>query len=78
MNHDGYWYGYLAARHDTFLGIALICLGAALLSSLTGKTLVRFQGVISCAQDPKGFWRAVVGIYVTAAIFPGLFMFGPS
>jgi hypothetical protein len=78
MDHGGYWYGYLAARHDTCLGIALICIGAALLSSFTGKTLVRFQGIVSRAQDPKGFWQAVVGIYVIGAIFLGLFLFGPS
>ena len=78
MDHDSYWYRYLAARHDTSIGIALIFIGAALLSSLTGKTLVRFQGIVSRAKDPKGFWQAVISLYVIGAIFLSLFVFGPS
>jgi hypothetical protein len=77
MDQDGYWYRYLAARHDTFLYLGLFCLGAALISALTGKTIVKFRGIVSRDKEPKDFWQNVVVILGMGVALIGLFIFGP-
>jgi hypothetical protein len=78
MDHNGYWYGYLAARHDVFFYIGVVSIAAVLISALTGKTLVRFHGVVSKTEDPKGFWQAVIILFIMGAACIGLYTFGPS
>ena len=78
MDHDGYWYRYMAARHDVLLYIGLVCLGVVLISVLTGKTLVKGQGIVSKTKDPKNFWGNVTTFLVLGAALIGLYAFGPS
>jgi hypothetical protein len=78
MDHDSYWYQYFAARHNVELYIGLGSIGFALISLVTGKTLVKYQGIVSRAEDPKRFWQNVVVVCAMGAIFLGLFLFGPS
>ena len=78
MDQDGYWYRYPAARHDFDIKFAFFLLCAVLISLLTGKTLVRFQGAVSESEDPMKFWEAVITYLVFGAVFVGLYAFGPS
>jgi hypothetical protein len=78
MDHDGYWYRYLAARHHTSLYIGLFFLGIVLVSVLSGETLVKGQGIVSETKDPKTFWGNVIVLLVMGTMFIGLFVFGPE
>jgi hypothetical protein len=78
MDHDSYWYQYFAARRDVELYIGLFSIGFSLISTITGKTLVKYQGIVSRTEDPKEFWQTVILVYAMGAIFLGLFLFGPS
>jgi len=78
MDHDGYWYQYLAARHDFDIKFGFFLLCAVLISLLTGKTLVRFRGIVSESEDPKTYWEGVITYLVFGAVFIGLYAFGPS
>ena len=78
VDHASYLYRYFAARHDIELYIGLGSIGFALVSMITGKTLVKYQGIVSRAEDPKGFWQNVAVVGAMGAIFLGLFLFGPG
>jgi hypothetical protein len=78
MNHDSYWYQYFAARRDVELYLGLGLIAFALISTATGKTLVRFKGIVSRVEDPKGFWWDVAIVSAMGATLLGLFLFGPS
>ena len=78
MDHDGYWYKYLAARHGIALYMGLVFLGVVLISVITGKTLVKGEGIVSKAKEPKTFWGAVISLLVGAVVLIGLYAFGPS
>jgi len=78
MDHDSYWYQYFAARRDVELYIGLGSIGFALVSVIAGKTLVKFQGAVSRAEEPNGFWWNVATFCAMGTIFLGLFFFGPS
>jgi hypothetical protein len=78
MDHNSYWYQYFAARRDVELYLGLGLIAFAFISTITGKTLVKFQGIVSRAADPKGFWWNVAVVCAMGVIFLGLFIFGPS
>ncbi len=78
MDHDGHWYRYLAARHDTAFYISVVVIAAALMSVVSGKTIVKYQGLVSRTDDPKTFWRAVIVLFLLGMAFLGLYTFGPS
>jgi hypothetical protein len=78
MNHDSYWYQYFAARRNVELYLGLGSIAFALISMVTGKTLVKFQGIVSRAEDRKGFWWNVAVVSAMGAVFLSLFLFGPS
>ena len=78
MDHDGYWYRYLAARHDTAFYLSVAFIAAALISAVSGKTLVRFQGIVSRTDDPKTFWGAVIALGFIGTAFLVMYAFGPS
>jgi hypothetical protein len=46
----------------------------AVIGTFTGETLVRFQGVVRRAEDPKGFWWDVALYYFFGAIFIALYL----
>lgn len=78
MDHSSYWYQYFAARRDVEFYLGLGSIAFALISMVTGKTLDRYQGIVSRAENPKGFWGNVAVVSAMGAIFLGLFLFGPS
>jgi hypothetical protein len=75
MNHDSYWYGYLMARHDISLILGTVLIGIALSSTLTGVCLVKFQGIIMRAKDPKTFWQNVALYYLLGLLCLGLYLY---
>jgi hypothetical protein len=75
MMHDGYWYRYLAARRDISLYIALVLFGFVIISTLTGKTLVKSQEIVSRNEDPKTFWWCVGSCCVAGTVLLGLYAF---
>jgi hypothetical protein len=78
MYHDSYWYRYFAARRDVefYLGLGSIAFG--LLSIATGKTLVKYHGIVSRAEDPRGFWENIAVVFAIGVVFIALFLLGPS
>jgi len=78
MDHDSYWYQYFAARRDVELYLGLGSIAFSFISMVAGKTLVRFRGIVSRAEDPKGFWWNVAVVSAMGAILLSLFLFGPS
>ena len=52
-----------------FFTIGLIFLFGAVVSTVTGKTLARFRGVIDRNKEPREFWWTVTIYYLTALFF---------
>ena len=77
MDHVGYWYRYLAARHDVAFYISVVFIAVALASAASGYTLVKYQGIVSRADDPKNFWQAVAIEFLIGVAFWCLYAFGP-
>lgn len=75
MDHGSYWHGYFMARHHVFLILGIILMVVALVSALTGTTLVKFQGIVHRADDPKTFWESVVVDCLLGLIWLGLFLY---
>ena len=75
MDHDSYWYGYLMARHHTFLILGTVLMVMALIFTLTGECLVKYQGIIKRAEDPKTFWRSVAVYYLLGLLCLGLYLY---
>jgi hypothetical protein len=75
MDHDSYWYGYLMSRHEIFLILGIVLFGLALISTLTGICLARYQGIIDRAKDPKTFWQNVAMYYLLGLLCLGLYLF---
>jgi hypothetical protein len=77
LSHSPYravsnWWDAEPARAWLIPGGLLLCL--AVIGTLTGETLVRFQGVVRRAEDPKGFWWDVALYYFFGAIFIALYL----
>jgi hypothetical protein len=75
MDHDSYWYGYLMARHNISLILAVVLIGMALISTVTGVCLVKYQGIVMRATDPKTFWQNVAMYYLLGILFLGLYLY---
>jgi hypothetical protein len=75
MDHDSYWYGYLMARHHTFLILGTVLMVMALISTLAGRCLVKGQGIINRAEDPKTFWQNVAMYYLLGLLCLGLYLY---
>ena len=75
VDHDSYWYGYLMARHHTFLLLGATLMVMALIFTLTGRSLERFQGIISRAKHPKEFWQSVAVYYLLGLLCLGLYAY---
>ena len=63
------------ARHNVFLGLGAVLMGMTLIFALTGYCLVKYQGIVSRAKDPKGFWQGVATYFVLGLICLGLFLY---
>ena len=77
MDHDGYWYQYLAARHNIDLPLGFGCLGLALIFILAGHSVSR-SGVVSRAKNPKSFWQDIAVLCGIGIVSLGLYLFGPT
>ena len=75
MDHYSYWREYLVARHHTSLVLGTVFVGVALISMLTGKTLVKYRGIVSRAEDPKTFRENVIFDCVAGLVFFGLYVY---
>jgi hypothetical protein len=78
MDNGSYWHGYLMARHHVSLVIGLVFTAVVVISILTGRTLVKYQGIVSRADDPKTFWGSVVVDFILALVFLGLYLYTAS
>ena len=75
MDHDSYWYRYLLARHDTFVVLGTVLIVVALVFTLTGTCLVKYQGFVDRAKDPKTFWQNVAVYYLFGLLCLGLYLY---
>jgi heme/copper-type cytochrome/quinol oxidase subunit 2 len=75
MDHDSYWHGYLMARHHTFLFLGTVLMVMALISTLTGRCLVKYQGIINRAEDPRTFCQNVALHYLLSLLSLGLYLY---
>jgi len=75
MYDRSYWDAYLMARHHVSLVIGVVLMAVVLLSILTGRTLVKFQRIVSRADDPKMFWESVVVDFLLGLVFLGLYFY---
>ena len=66
------------ARHHVSLVIGLVFTAVVVISILTGRTLVKYQGIVSRADDPKTFWGSVVVDFILALVFLGLYLYTAS
>jgi hypothetical protein len=76
VNYDSsYWHEYLLARHNVFLVLGLVLMGLTLIFTLTGKCLVKYQGIVSRTEDPKAFWQNIVVYCVLGIVCLGLYVY---
>jgi hypothetical protein len=75
MDNDSYWRGYLMARHHVSLVLGVVLMAVVLISIITGRTLVKYQGIVSRADDPKTFWGSVIVDYLLGLVFLGLYWY---
>lgn len=78
MDNGSYWHGYLMARHHVFLVLGIVFMAMALISTLTGKTLVKYRGIVSRVEDPKGFREGVITDCVIGLVCFGFFLYTAS
>lgn len=75
MDHDSYWHGYLMARSHVFLILGIVLMLMTLIFTLTGECLVRGEGLISRAENPKTFWQTIA-VYCLLGLFClGLYLY---
>jgi hypothetical protein len=77
MDHNGYWYEYLAARHDIFFYMSVVLIAVSVASAVSGYTLVRYRGRVRRSEKPKDFWQGVVIYSVMGVVCWALYAFGP-
>jgi hypothetical protein len=75
MDNGSYWHGYLMARHHVSLVLGVVLMAVVLISILTGRTLVKYQRIVSRADDPKTFWGSVVVDCLLGLVFLGLYLY---
>jgi hypothetical protein len=75
MDDGSYWHGYLMARQNVFLIIGIVLMVMTLVSTLTGRCLVKYQGIVSRAEDPKAFWLGTAGYCLLGLFCLGLYVY---
>ncbi len=75
MDHDSYWYRYLLARHDVFFYMGVVCVASALIFTVSGGCLVKYQGIVLRSKDPKTFWQNVAVYYALGFISIALYFY---
>jgi RsiW-degrading membrane proteinase PrsW (M82 family) len=77
MDHSGYWYRYLAARHDVYIYMSVVLIAVSLASVVSGYTLVKFQGLVRRSEKPNDFWQEVMIYFLMGIALWALYAFGP-
>ena len=62
------------ARHHMSLILGIVFMVLALISALSGKCLVKYRGIVSCAEDPKMFWQTITLCCLLGLFFLGLYV----
>jgi hypothetical protein len=75
MDHDSYWHGYLMARQQTFLILGTVRMVMALISTLTGRCLVKYLWIIGRAEGPKAFRQNVTLYSLLGLLSLGLYLY---
>jgi len=75
MDRYSYWREYIVARHSTLLVLGAAFIAMTLISMLTGKTLVKYRGIVSRAEDPKTFRDSIVADFVIGLVCFGLYLY---
>jgi hypothetical protein len=68
----GHWFLCLPSRRYAYMFIGLGLLLIAAVSMATGKTLVRYGGLVSRDEEPKRFRQNVVAYFIGGLFFVGL------
>jgi hypothetical protein len=58
-----------------YLILGVITLSAAVASTCTGRTWVRFDGWVYRAKEPYAFWWVVATLYLGSILFIGIFWY---
>jgi hypothetical protein len=63
------------ARHHVFLVLGMVLMGMSLIFTITGKCLVKYEGIVSRAEDPKTFWQGITTYFVLGLVCFGLYLY---
>ena len=63
------------ARQHTFLILGTVLIVLALIFTLTGRCLVKYEGIIHRVKDPKTFWQNVALYYLLGLLCLGLYLY---
>jgi hypothetical protein len=63
------------AQRDWFLILAAFSMVMGLISTLTGRILVRGRGIVRRTEDAYAFWQMVILCYLGGLLCVGLFLF---
>ena len=75
MSQGTYWRDYFMARHQISLTLGVVLLGVVIISTLSGKTLVKYRGMVSRADDPKSYWLSVAMDCILGVISIGIHLY---
>ena len=78
MDNGSYWHEYFMARHHVDLVLGVILMAVVLISLLTGRTLVKYQGIVSRTDEPKTFWWSVVVDFLLGLVCFGFYLYTSS
>jgi ABC-type microcin C transport system permease subunit YejB len=55
--------------------LGTVLMAMALIFTLTGRCLVKYQGIVNRDKDPKTFWQNVAVYYLLGLLFLGLYLY---
>ncbi|HUA99525.1 MAG TPA: hypothetical protein VMA34_14435 [Terracidiphilus sp.] len=68
-------FSYLIDRQHRLLLIGIVLLVVAVVFTLTGESIGRYQGLVNRAENPKRFWWNVALFFLGGIIFIGLYLY---
>ena len=63
------------ARHHTFLILGIVLMVMSLIFTVTGRCLVKYEGMVSRAEDPKTFWQSIALYCLLGLLSLGLYLY---
>jgi len=75
MHDASYWHKYIMARHQTALILGIVLIAMALIFTLSGRCLVKGQGIIYRDEDPGTFWQSIAVYCLLSLCFFGLYLY---